>query len=122
MPFQTLQDCAPVAPARLDGSAIDPEGTTLLASNGAVRFLVCEQGAVRFMTRGSFARGHAAHLVVSWRDQTLWEGEVLEEQTLQVTIPDAGWVALAFVNDFYDPPEDRNLWLSDISFTAGATQ
>lgn len=95
---------------------MDAQGTTLLASNGAVRLRVCEAGALVFAARGSFAGGHGAQLVVSWRDRVLWEGEVVEEQAIEVEVPGAGWIGLAFVNDYYEPPEDRNLWLSSISF------
>lgn len=110
--------CTPTSPQRLAESADDllHDGGVLLASNDVVRLAVCTPGTLRFTARGSALGGHGAYLVVSSGAINLWEGEVLEEAVFELPVREPGWLALAFVNDAYAPPEDRNLWISDLTF------
>lgn len=85
-------------------------------TNGLVKFQVCHAGQLSFIARGSIARERGSHLVVSLQDRVLWEGEVIEPRDFEIEVPGPGWLTLAFVNDYYDPPEDRNLYLSGVTF------
>jgi hypothetical protein len=62
-------------------------------------------------TRAVLVQGADRLLDVELRD---------EERTFEVDVPAAGQLLLAFVNDYYDPPEDRNLWVSGLEFTPRA--
>ena len=115
LPVQALEECVVVGPQLHNGEDVDAERATLW-TNGAVLLKVCGPGTLRFAARGSVAHGYGSYMVVGWNTETLWEGVVVEERGFEISVPGAGWLAVAFVNDLYDPPEDRNLWLSGISF------
>ena len=44
-------------------------------------------------------------------DEVLWEGKVVGLQDVRVRTTGRGVLVLAFLNDLYAPPEDRNLFL-----------
>lgn len=90
-------------------------GTTL-RTNGFVRLLACHGGTLSLAARGAAARGKGSVMTVSWRDQTLWEGVVVAPVRLELDVPDAGWIVVAFHNDARDGSGDRNLWLDEITF------
>jgi len=60
---------------------------------------------------GTPARGEGPHVLVVEGARVLWEGEVLGRKEVRVRTTGKGTVALAFTNDLYQPPEDRNLFL-----------
>lgn len=49
--------------------------------------------------------------VVAEGDRVLWQGEVLGLKEVRVRTTGRGVLVLAFLNDLYAPPEDRNLFL-----------
>lgn len=118
LPVAAAAACAPSEPVLLNGdpAALAEGKELLLASNNAVRQRVCGPGTLRFVARGSVALGQATYLVVSLGTETLWEGPVEGAAPFELEVPRAGWLAVAFVNDAYQPPEDRNLWLSAYRF------
>lgn len=112
----SITDCPPISPTRLNGAVWTREGELLLASNDVVRFRVCSPGTLVITARGSELGGVGAHMVVSGSGRNLWEGEVTAPVALALDVPEAGWIAVAFLNDRYEPPEDRNLWLQGLEF------
>lgn len=108
-------DCAPFEPTQLNGTVWDREKTLLLASNDVLRFPVCGSGTLELEARGSAVGGVGAYMVVSPPGGNLWEGEVTDPVRLSLPVA-AGWVGVAFLNDKYEPPADRNLWLESLSF------
>ena len=61
--------------------------------------------------------GIGAQVVIALGTTNLWEGFVTDPIELELDVPHAGTMLIAFVNDRYEPPEDRNLWISDVVFT-----
>lgn len=108
--------CTPTSPTRLNSAEWTGEGTLLLASNDVVRLLVCSPGTLTLSARGSEFGGVGAYMVVSQLGSNLWEGAVTDPVDLALSIRSAGWVSVAFVNDRFDPPADRNLWLESLEF------
>lgn len=111
-----IGECPPILPTRLNGAVWTREGELLLASNDVVRFRVCSRGTLAIVARGSELGGVGAYLVVSDSLRNLWEGEVTAPVERELDVPEAGWIAVAFLNDRYEPPEDRNLWLQSLEF------
>ena len=107
--------CEPVQPTQLDGSPI-PGGSLTLYTNGAIRMRACGPSTLRFLAQGTKALGVYARLVVSQNGTQLVDVQVEGKRHVSLDIPTAGWVMLAFVNDLYTPPADRNLRLEGITF------
>nr|WP_244880457.1 hypothetical protein [Thermus parvatiensis] len=60
---------------------------------------------------GTPAKGEGPWAVVAEGDRVLWQGEVLGLKEVRVRTAGQGVLVLAFLNDLYAPPEDRNLFL-----------
>ena len=93
-------------------------GAVALYAGGFVRVRVCAPGRLSFVARGSLVDGRGPYLVVAWGDRPLFATEVREPRRVVLEVPGPGWLLLAFLNDAYRPPEDRNLWISGLSFVA----
>lgn len=88
-----------------------------LFTDAALRFPACRAGRLRLAARGGRSGDRGAHLVISvGGDHVVWDGEVRDPRELDLEVPVAGWVTIAFVNDLYRPPFDRNLYLDDVAF------
>ena len=71
--------------------------------------------------RGTLGDGVGTRAVLVQGPNRLLDVELRDEtHTFEVDVPAAGQLLLAFVNDFYEPPEDRNLWVSVLEFTPRA--
>ncbi|MGC8877506.1 hypothetical protein [Thermus sp.] len=95
---------APCRPAPL------PQRAELYA-NGAVEIPLCRKAQVVFLLQGTPAGGHGPWAMVVEGKRVLWQGEVLGVREVKVRTSGRGMLALAFPNDLYQPPEDRNLFL-----------
>jgi hypothetical protein len=117
-PLKLAQDeaCFETAPTLIASLGRHEADEIAIFTNGMVKWRVCDAGQLSFTARGSIARERGSHLVVSLQDQVLWEGEVVEPQDFEIALPGPGWLTLAFVNDYYNPPEDRNLYISSLAF------
>nr|WP_308789423.1 carbohydrate-binding domain-containing protein [Thermus composti] len=82
-----------------------------LWSNGAIALPLCREATLVLDLEGTPAQGQGPHAVVVEGSRVLWEGEVLGRMTVRVRVTGKGTVALAFTNDLYQPPKDRNLFL-----------
>lgn len=119
----------PVAPAacepeegvtwrRANGDAIDPTATTLLASNAVLAACAPGPGTLALTLRGTVGGGVGTRAVLVHGPERLLDVELRDQtRTFEVAVPAAGPLVLAFVNDYYAPPEDRNLWVSGLDFT-----
>lgn len=106
--------CRSEPPVRLDGTPA-MAGAMLLASNGALRLLACAPSALTFQADGTEAHAVYARLVVTENGHPLADTQVDGSRSFAITVPTAGWVLIAFPNDLYDPPADRNLRLSSVA-------
>lgn len=102
--------------ARLSETPIPDAGEILFASNDVLRLPVCSAGEITFSARGTIGGGFPARLVVAHGTTTLFDEGVDARREIRIQIPGPGWLLLAFVNDYYVPPEDRNLWIYDFQF------
>ena len=103
------------------GATIDPGSTTLLATNAGLHSCAPSHGTLALTLRGTIAEGIGTRAVLVQGTERLLEIELRdEERDFAVDIPAAGALVLAFVNDRYVPPEDRNLWVSGLEFTPRA--
>ena len=104
--------------SRSNGDPVDPSGTTLLASNAFVVACPPTPGTLTLTLRGTLAAGIGTRAVLVQGPHRLLDVELRDEtRTFEVDVPAAGQLLLAFVNDYYQPPEDRNLWVSGLAFT-----
>lgn len=83
-------------------------------SNSFVRALVCEPSLVSFTAEGTVARGVGARLAVHLGTQALFDEPVDGAVELSLPVDRPGWLVIAFNNDLYEPPADRNLVLRDL--------
>jgi len=87
-----------------------PERADLYA-NGVVEIPLCREAEVVLRLEGTPAKGEGPWAVVAEGDRVLWQGEVLGLKEVRVRTAGQGVLVLAFLNDLYAPPEDRNLFL-----------
>ena len=103
---------------RQNGDTIDPATTTLLATNAMLIACPSTPGTLTVTLRGTIAAGIGTRAVLVQGADRLLDVELRdEERTFEIDVPAQGQLLLAFVNDYYDPPEDRNLWVSGLAFT-----
>lgn len=97
------------------GQARCQEGTLTsraeLWSSGAVEFPLCRAATVELLLEGTLARGEGPYALVVEGTRVLWQGEVRGVVRVRIRTTGKALLALAFTNDFYEPPEDRNLFL-----------
>nr|BAL53093.1 hypothetical conserved protein [uncultured Deinococcota bacterium] len=106
---------APCRPAPL------PERAELYA-NGAVEIPLCRRAWLVLRLQGTPAGGHGPWAMVVEGRRVLWEGEVLGVREVRVRTSGRGVLALAFPNDLYHPPEDRNLFLLGLKVEPGQVE
>lgn len=82
-----------------------------LWSNGVVEIPLCRRARVGLLLEGTLAQGKGPNALVVEGSHVLWQGEVRGVMEVWVRTTGKGTLALAFTNDFYQPPEDRNLFL-----------
>jgi hypothetical protein len=96
-------------------------GTTKLARSAFMTACPWSPGTLTVTLRGTIAAGIGTRAVLVQGPNRLLDVELRNEtRTFTVDVPAAGQLLLAFVNDYYDPPEDRNLWVSGLEFTPRA--
>jgi hypothetical protein len=86
-----------------------------LYSNGALEIPLCRRARVRMVLEGTLAQGRGPWAMVVEGRRVLWQGEVRGRREVRVEATGEGTLALAFTNDFYQPPEDRNLFLRELT-------
>jgi len=102
---------------RPDGEPV-PDGTTQRLNSNTFRLAyVCEPSLLTLRAEGSAVDGVGARLVIGWHDRTLFDQPIDGEAEVRVEVPGAGWVVVAFANDLYRPPLDRNLVVHTAHFT-----
>lgn len=101
-----------------DGARVDLTSEHVLATSDVLRACLAGPGVLALRLRGSEVAGIGAYAVVALGLENLWEGFVTDPVDLRLDVPRGGTVLLTFVNDRYEPPEDRNLWVSDVAFTS----
>ncbi len=82
-----------------------------LWTNGVVEIPLCRRATLVLLLEGTPARGKGPHVLVAEGSRLLFEGEVLGLRELRFRTSGEGMVVLAFTDDLYLPPEDRNLFL-----------
>ncbi|RTI34601.1 hypothetical protein CSW17_00845 [Thermus scotoductus] len=82
-----------------------------LWSNGVVEIPLCRRARVGLVLEGALAQGKGPYALVEEGSRVLWQGEVRGVREVWVMTSGKGTLALAFTNDLYQPPEDRNLFL-----------
>ena len=87
-----------------------PERADLYA-NGVVEIPLCREAGVAPRLGGTPAKGWGPGPVVAEGERLLWQGEVVGLKEVRVRTTGRGVLVLAFLNDLYAPPEDRNLFL-----------
>lgn len=91
---------------------------TLLTSNTSVHACVDSAGVLGVTLRGTIAESIGSRAVLIHGHERLLDVELRDEAArFEVHVPSGGLLVLAFVNDRYVPPEDRNLWVSRLDFT-----
>lgn len=105
--------CRPAPPTSSNGRVL-PEPSVTFGTNDAVRFRICRPSTLELDATGTQAGGVYARLVVSDGATQLTSLQVEGERRLSVSLPHAGWVLVAFVNDLSTGTQDRNLRLADL--------
>lgn len=82
-----------------------------LWSNGVLEIPLCREAQVGLLLEGTLAQGKGPNALVVEGGRVLWQGEVRGVEEVWVRATGKGTLALAFTNDLYQPPEDRNLFL-----------
>lgn len=89
-----------------------------LYNNSMLYTCPSEAGTLAMVVDGSSVSGRGAHIIVQSSGRTILESLLANEPIhLEFRVNAGSPVLVAFVNDLYRPPEDRNLWISDVRFT-----
>lgn len=104
-------DCETSPPTVLGKSTTTGTAITF-KTNGALRLRVCTASVMSFDARGTEAAGNYARLVVAEGGRTVIDTAVAAKQHFSIAAKPGTWVVLAFPNDLYRPPQDRNLYIS----------
>ncbi len=90
---------------------------TILTTGSSLRACAAGPGVLTVVLRGSLAAGIGSRAVLMQGPHRLLDLELRDETAaLDVTVPSAGVMILAFINDLYEPPADRNLWITELTF------
>ncbi len=100
---------APIGQAPCQGGPLPPRAE--LWSNGVVELPLCQAATVELLLEGTLAQGEGPYILVVEGRQVLWQGEVRGIVRIRVRTTGKAPLVLAFTNDLYLPPEDRNLFL-----------
>lgn len=82
-----------------------------LWANGVVEIPLCREAEVGLLLEGTLAQGKGPYALVVEGGRLLWQGEVRGVREVWVRTKGNGTLVLAFTNDLYQTPEDRNLFL-----------
>jgi hypothetical protein len=85
-------------------------------SSGLLRLEACGPGTLSFTASGSRAGGQDAALTVALGAVPLLDTTARQPRTFRLRVTGPGWLSFGFPNDYYRPPEDRNLFLRDLKF------
>ena len=122
--FATLPVCPDVASVQWlneQGEVVHPNEYARMNTNASIAACPSSPGTLVLTLGGSTADGIGSRAVLVQGTNRLLDVELRdEERTFEVDVPAQGQLLLAFVNDYYDPPEDRNLWVSGLAFTQRA--
>jgi hypothetical protein len=100
------------------GSPLDASKPIAMTSNRVIAACAPYDGTLRFSFFGTSARGIGSRTLVYANHERLLELELRhEDHSSAASIAAGDFVFVAFVNDEYEPPEDRNVWLSGLAFT-----
>jgi hypothetical protein len=103
------------------GAHIDTSTELRIATNAIIIACPWTPGTLTVTLRGTTAAGIGTRAVLTQGAERLLDIELRDEEcAFTVDVPASGQLLLAFVNDYYDPPEDRNLWVSGLEFTPRA--
>lgn len=105
---------APPPLLRADGTQQTDLSSIRLNSNTYLSARLCAPTLVRLKAEGSAVDGVGARLAIHLGQTPLFDDAVTGTVELELEAPSPGWLLIAFTNDLYRPPLDRNLWLRDL--------
>lgn len=108
------QACTPSGLVDAAGSPVASPELIRMNTNSYVRALVCEPSRLDLTAEGTAARGVGARLSVHLGTEPLFDEPVDGSVELSLALERPGWLVIAFNNDLYEPPQDRNLVLRDV--------
>lgn len=109
--------CDPAAPPtlhRADGTELTDLTSIRLNSNAYLVAQLCVPTMLRLTAEGTAVDGVGARLAVHLGDTPLFDDDVTGSVELVLEAPFPDYLLIAFTNDLYRPPLDRNLWLRNI--------
>jgi len=106
--------CLPTGFLSANGEPVPSLEQVRMNSNSFLRALVCEPSVLSLAAEGTAARGVGARLSVHLGSEPLFDDPVDGTVTLSLPVERPGWLVIAFNNDLYEPPQDRNLVLRDV--------
>lgn len=109
--------CTPISLSRNDGTGVTDLRRVQLFSNNYLLAHLCEPTFVSLTAEGSEVDGVGARLSISLGTDNLFDDAVTGSVKVEVVADPPGWLIIAFTNDLYRPPADRNLTLTDIELT-----
>jgi len=96
------------------GSPLSSTTDVRMYENTYVRKLVCSPSVLTLGAEGTAGGGVGARLVVSLGSEVLFNQPLVGRHELTLELEEPAWLMVAFTNDYFQPPEDRNLALFDL--------
>lgn len=109
-----VQACEPTGFLNANGEPVSSPELVRMNSNSYLRALVCDPSVLTSAAEGTAARGVGARLSVYLGTEALFDEPVAGAVELALPVQGPRWLVVAFTNDLYEPPEDRNLVLRDL--------
>lgn len=113
-----IEPCAAVDPTRWGIGDPPADGRFAFHHNGMVYLRVCAPGSLVLELDGRPAGGRGALVVVAQGKARLAQLEVDGPQVVELTVPEPGWIVVAFVNRVVAADGRRSLWIERIAFAS----
>jgi len=110
----TCESSAPPQLLRADGTVQTDLTSIRLNSNTYLVAELCQPTLVRLTAEGTAVDGVGARLAIHLGETPLFDDDVTGTIDLELQASSPGWLLIAFTNDLYRPPLDRNLWLRNL--------
>jgi len=82
---------------------------------------LCSAGTLEVTAHGRVAGGAAPRLTVALDSVKVVDEPFSTEHTWKIKVSSAGRLILGYFNDYYAPPEDRNLVVTNLSYVPSGT-
>ena len=107
--------CTETAFQTADGESVVIKDGIRMAANTFLRRRLCSPSNLTIEAEGTVGGGIGSRLSVSVGSTTFFNEPITMRRKLEWPVDGPSWLLVAFTNDYYQPPEDRNLSIRELA-------